>query len=423
MLTEPDLRQRIGPMLADGRTIRELVDLDKREVALRVLSDPEVYRWELEKLFARTWTIVGHVSEIPKPGDFVLRSIGEDKVIVSRTRSGSVAAVLNVCAHRGAELCRADEGNAKNFMCPYHGWTFDCEGRMLSAPFEREVYGELDKSGLGLRKASVAVRHGVIFANLDPDPEPLDEYLGEEMCWYFDQLYGQTEQVVMGPPLRQFVNANWKAIVDQFAGDAYHFHTTHRAMGELGVITADRTDPKGWTVEGLWVRMAGSGSWGCSDVLGPLFASTGIERTHPLAGWLMIGLLFPATGITSFPLPDPESMFPTIGGFVPRGPDATEWWTLQLVPKHVSEEVRKILRAGATVQNTVLPDDLENWVSMSRGARGVVSRQGTIKYNTPPRPANNPRSWPGPGSVYEGMHSDDSQWGFWLQWLEEMTRE
>lgn len=422
MAIEADLERPLGPMLSDGTTIRDLFDLDERSVSLRVLSDPEIYQLELKKLFARSWVVVGHASELPEPGDFIVRAVGDDKVLIRRTKSGAVAITLNVCAHRGAELCWADKGNAPLLKCRYHGWTFDAEGSMVGMPFEKEVYGDVDKSRLGLTKVATAVRHGVIFANLDPDPVPFDDYLGEEMGWYFDFLYGTTEQEVVGPPIRHVIKANWKAIVDQFAGDAYHFATTHRAMGELGIITAPANDAKGWSLEACWVRMPGAGM-ACTDALGPLFADGGIERKHPLAGWLMIGLMFPASAISSFPLPDPEHIYPTIGGFVPLGPNLTEMWITQLLPKDASEETRETLDSITLVNNVVLPDDMENWTAMGRGAAGTRSAHGKIRYNTPPRPANNPDFWPGPGSVYSGIHSDDSQWAYWLQWLDLMTAD
>jgi hypothetical protein len=75
-------------MLADGTMLSELIDPERREVDLRVLSDPLIYELEMERLFTRTWIMVGHETEVPEPGDFVLRTIGEDVVIVSRQDDG-----------------------------------------------------------------------------------------------------------------------------------------------------------------------------------------------------------------------------------------------------------------------------------------------------------------------------------------------
>jgi phenylpropionate dioxygenase-like ring-hydroxylating dioxygenase large terminal subunit len=128
-----------SPVLADGTTIDDLVDVDYREVSLRLLTDPEVYKLELERIFAKAWTVVAHEDEIPEPGDYVLRFVGQDEVIVSRAPDGSITAVLNVCAHRAAKVCRYEAGNANRFTCAYHNWTFRADGAFLGSPIARET--------------------------------------------------------------------------------------------------------------------------------------------------------------------------------------------------------------------------------------------------------------------------------------------
>src|SRR5258706_6993486 len=100
-LKRDSLAGRSGPMLRDGTTLRDLIDLDRREVAMRVLSDPELYRLELRHIFARAWVGVAHVSELPNVGDFVVRHIGEDRVIVNRTFGGDNSVLLHAFVHRG----------------------------------------------------------------------------------------------------------------------------------------------------------------------------------------------------------------------------------------------------------------------------------------------------------------------------------
>ena len=173
MLVEDDLRRRTCPVLSDGTQLRELIDFEQRTVSLRVLDDPEIFRLELDRIFARSWCAVAHESEIPDNGDFVLRYIGLDPVIVTRGTRGEVSVLLNSCSHRGMEVCSADFGNAKRFMCPYHGWSFDTSGKLLGAPLEKRVYGaDWDKDAYGLTKAHVTVRSGLIFASFDPSPPP-----------------------------------------------------------------------------------------------------------------------------------------------------------------------------------------------------------------------------------------------------------
>ncbi|HCL3777399.1 TPA: Rieske 2Fe-2S domain-containing protein, partial [Pseudomonas aeruginosa] len=91
---------------------------------MRVLSDPELYALEMKKIFARTWVFLGHETEIPDKGDFIVRDMGSDSVIVARSSDGQIHVSLNVCPHRGMKISTADGGNAAAHVCIYHGWTF-----------------------------------------------------------------------------------------------------------------------------------------------------------------------------------------------------------------------------------------------------------------------------------------------------------
>src|SRR5581483_5525354 len=165
----------IGPLLSDGTPISDLIDLDRGRMSLRLFSDPEVYQAELRWLFARTWNVVGHDSEVPTAGDFVVRRIAEDSVIMTRGRDGEISVLLNVCSHRGMAVCRSEAGNSSSFKCPYHGWVYGSAGNLVGAPFERDMYGDgLPKADLGLRRARVQTHAGIVFANWDSQAPPLE---------------------------------------------------------------------------------------------------------------------------------------------------------------------------------------------------------------------------------------------------------
>src|SRR5882724_2111167 len=153
-------------VLTDGTRIEDLVSLQTREVTMRVLSDPEIYDLELQRIFAKTWLLLGHESEIRNSGDYVVRDMGEDQVIVTRDREGKVNVLLNVCPHRGMRVCMGVIGNTQIHRCVYHGWAFRPDGEFIGAPVEREqMHGDIfKKSELGLRKARVHLYGGLIFA-------------------------------------------------------------------------------------------------------------------------------------------------------------------------------------------------------------------------------------------------------------------
>ena len=88
------------------------------DVSRRAYWDPDVFRAEHERIFKKAWLFLAHESEIPEPGDYVLRRLGVDPVIVCRNENGEIRVLANTCRHRGVALCRADRGNASHFRCP-----------------------------------------------------------------------------------------------------------------------------------------------------------------------------------------------------------------------------------------------------------------------------------------------------------------
>ena len=110
-----------------------LVDVDRGVVSREIFVSEEIYRQEQEQLFARAWLFIGHESQIPKPGDFIASSMGEESVILCRDSAGGIHVFLNSCRHRGMKVCRYDEGNAVEFQCPYHGWSYGTDGALVGA--------------------------------------------------------------------------------------------------------------------------------------------------------------------------------------------------------------------------------------------------------------------------------------------------
>ena len=94
-----------------------LVDDANGLVRRDIFIDPDIYRQELERIFARCWLFLCHDSQVALPGDFLTTYMGEDPVLVVRDSAGQVRAFLNLCSHRGNRLCRADVGNAASFTC------------------------------------------------------------------------------------------------------------------------------------------------------------------------------------------------------------------------------------------------------------------------------------------------------------------
>jgi phenylpropionate dioxygenase-like ring-hydroxylating dioxygenase large terminal subunit len=456
------LRERelgaIGPVLSDGTAMRDLIDTDKREVSLRLLNDPEVYQLELERLFARAWIVVAHESEIPNAGDYVLRQIGEDVVIVVRSENGTIEILLNVCTHRAMQVCRAEVGNATKFKCPYHGWIFDTDGAFRAAPFHDEMYGDcLDKSSLGLQRARSEVYAGIVFGCWDEQAPTLEEYIGD-FRWYIDTIFGRTNEgiEVIGSPQRYNIHANWKTAGEQFAGDGYHTMGLHYSLIEMGWLVDPRmamygidvSTKQGHGIRCIDLRGVWNGIEGASD-LTPVqklqqvpMAGLPPELVEELASRFSekelaslsitpptVGGMFPNLSIIAFYGPvgdDAGTMGPTFGlhTFVPTGFDSFEYMNWVFVERGASEEYKRLTRRttvfGTGSSGVVEQDDAEAWPSMQKSSRGFIGRKHSMKYQAL-LGENKPDDWMGGGLVYDGFSKDDNQWNWWLRYLEYMT--
>jgi phenylpropionate dioxygenase-like ring-hydroxylating dioxygenase large terminal subunit len=114
--------------------VRDLVNADATLIGRRAWSDPGIYELEKQGIFGKSWLFLAHESQVPNPGDFVQAYMCETPIIVARGADGKVHANINSCTHRGLPICRADHGNAKSFVCPYHNWNFSVEGKLQAIP-------------------------------------------------------------------------------------------------------------------------------------------------------------------------------------------------------------------------------------------------------------------------------------------------
>jgi Rieske 2Fe-2S family protein len=190
-----------------------------------------VYERELDELVFRSWLYACHVSELPEPGDYQLFEIGEDSLIISRDAGGDIHALMNICRHRGARVCEEASGNRKTFVCPYHGWVYETDGRLRAAR-EMEVREDFDPLGYGLKKARVEVFMGLVFINCDPDAAdfrgPL-EHLAEPLGAY------DLGNARVAHKHTYEVDANWKLVLENYL-ECYHCATSHRAYARMHTL-------------------------------------------------------------------------------------------------------------------------------------------------------------------------------------------
>jgi phenylpropionate dioxygenase-like ring-hydroxylating dioxygenase large terminal subunit len=183
----------------------------------RVYTDPAIFDLEMERLFGRTWILLGHECQVPEPGSYFLARLARFPLIVVRGKDGVVRVLHNRCAHRGPAVCAQRTGRAQLFVCPYHAWTYELDGRLRSMPLREEYGPEFWDGRPGLAEvARVATYRGFVFASLSADVPPIEQFLGDARLGFDDftdrSPTGELEAV--DPPLRYRVRANWKVIFE-----------------------------------------------------------------------------------------------------------------------------------------------------------------------------------------------------------------
>jgi len=304
-----------------------------------VYSDPDLYRRERETIFrGRSWNYVALTCELPNPGDFKRSWVADMPVIVTRDEAGGANVFVNRCAHRGVEFCRATRGNAREFMCPYHQWTYNLAGDLTAVPFRKGfkrqggMPADFKMEAHSLEKLTVTERNGAIFASFDPSTEPFEAYLGESMLRYFDRVFDGRALRVLGY-MCQRVPANWKLYLDN-QKDPYHATLLHYFLISFGLFRASepslvRMDPLGRhsaliSQKGEQQEIAGGEEMKHND---PAMKLEGPEMLQPVREYagpdtVVIHTIWPGVIIQQ------QSNTLAVRHVIPRGPDAYDLaWT------------------------------------------------------------------------------------------------
>lgn len=215
---------------AAGAAIRDfswMVRDDGRHFRIRseAYTDEEVLRAEQKLIFDRIWGYLCHESEIPNVGDYRTSYIGRQPILIVRGRDGKVRSFINRCVHRGAALCRDIGGNARAFICPYHHWTYDLDGKLVGAPAMNKTCN-FDKAKNNLPKLKVETWHGFVFVNFDPEAESLIDRLAP-----LDAVVANYDLASLRgtPPVVETFAWNWKVQFEN-NNDGYHASRLHQGL-------------------------------------------------------------------------------------------------------------------------------------------------------------------------------------------------
>ena len=433
-------------------------DVRQGMIPAHIYNDKELFDLEKERLFGRSWLFVAHESEVPQTGDYVVRRVLEDSFIISRDESGQIRAMFNMCLHRGMQVCRAEMGNASHFRCPYHGWSYRNDGRIVGLPFHKEAYGGEDgfkRKGQSLLPApSLSTYNGLIFVSLDPDAEPLEDFLGD-FKFYLDYYTRQSaDGIELRGPQRWRIKANWKIGAENFAGDMYHTPQTHTSVVEIGLFREPKAEKRkdGTT---YWAGNGGGTTYKLpegtfeerlayvgypEDMIERMKEQWSPEQLDVIGkdGFMISAAsVFPNMSfVHNWPKVEEDSddvlPFISIRQWQPISENETEVLSWFAVDKNASEEFKALsykaylmcFGSGGMFEQ----DDVENWVSLTDTAAGSMarrlllnSRMGLLESGENVVEPLNGEQYSGPGSTRVG-YSEYNQRELLRRWADHLER-
>ncbi|MGH3342976.1 MAG: aromatic ring-hydroxylating dioxygenase subunit alpha [Carbonactinosporaceae bacterium] len=429
-------------------------DVRQGIIPAHVYNDAEIFALERDRLFAKSWVFLAHESEIAAPGDYVVRRVLHDSFIVVRDEAGSIRVHFNMCLHRGMQVCRAEVGNASHFRCPYHGWSYRNDGRLIGLPFHGDAYGGeavLPKRDRTLLRApAVDTYNGLIFASLDADVQPLRDFLGD-FAFYLDFYTRQSpDGIELHGPQRWRIKSNWKIGAENFCGDSYHTPQTHTSIVEVGLFAEPKASKR---KEGaLYFAGRGGGTTyklppgsfeerlryvGYPDEMIETMRKTWSPDHSKVVsrdGFMVsAATVFPNLSfVHNWPKVDADGLvapFISLRQWQPVSESETEVLSWFAVDRNAPEEFKKhsykayLMCFGSS--GMFEQDDVENWVSITQTAKGTMARRLKLNSRMGLRPDGGPltppmESFSGPGIAFQGYgeHNQRQLLALWCDFLE-----
>ena len=319
-------------------------------------TDPAIFERERSAVFGRTWQFACHAGALRKSGDYVAFAIGKMPLLAVRDRLGAIRCYHNVCRHRAHGLA-VGCGNRAFIVCPYHGWRYDLDGRLRSAPGSERVPG-FSVGDIALREVRTEIFCGFVFINLDDDAAPMAQWypgVEEELRAFvpgIDDL-APVDHVVVEEA------CNWKVSVENYS-ECYHCSLTHPTFSS-GVIDPDSYDirPQGHCLRHT-TRAAGSENM-----------TYAIDAQNPHAGDYSSWYLWPTFSFQVYPgnvlntylwrCSDHRSVTVTRGWYTPGG-----------------EPSETIARLAAQDRATTVAEDITIVESVQRGLESGAYEPGPL---------------------------------------------
>jgi Rieske 2Fe-2S family protein len=189
--------------------------------------DSKLFDQELQLFFREHWVWVGRAEQVPVAGDYFLREVAGDSLIIVRGEDGEVRALFNVCRHRGTRICVEVSGNAGvHLRCPYHGWNYRLDGSLQAAPHMPPSFRHADYP---LHSVQTAIWDGHIFVNMGRERTAIREHLGDLVSKF---AAWRMQDLRLYKRIGYEVKANWKLIISNYS-ECLHCPLLHPALNRL----------------------------------------------------------------------------------------------------------------------------------------------------------------------------------------------
>jgi p-cumate 2,3-dioxygenase subunit alpha len=394
-------------------------------VPRKAFTDQRTFEREYEAIFNRCWLYLGHASELAEPGSFLTRNVARRPVLFNRGRDGTYNALLNVCPHRGALVCRERRGKSPAFMCMYHGWTFGSDGHLMTLPgasgYPEDFKTDPQKQMVHVPRME---RCGdFFFINFSKDGEDLDSFLGEASDYLkLVSEHSDSGMQIVGGTQEYAIRGNWKLLAEN-SFDGYHAATTHSTYLEYlknanGALGGTPLAGKGITLNNGHALVEYTAPWGrpiaswvplwgdegkdeIDAIYTKLVARLGAARAERLAHKNRNMVIFPNLVVN-------DIMAITLRTFFPTAPNYVEVNAWALAPVEESDWLRKYRLFNFTEflgpGGFATPDDVEAIEKCQQG----YAAAGDALYNDISK-----------GMLREGgatFDDEDQMRAFWMEW-------
>lgn len=180
---------------------------------------------EQEIIFGNSWQFAGLVEDIQDAGDYKSVQCGHQNIVIVKGRDQRLRAFHNLCRHRGTQLLRAVGKKQKALTCPYHDWTYDLNGQLISVPDKEKEFPDLELDSICLHKASVDIWRGMLWVHPKPRAAPITNWF--DGCW--EHLGPHNPNRLIEYPdsgYEKIIQANWKIVAENYI-DVYHLSHLH----------------------------------------------------------------------------------------------------------------------------------------------------------------------------------------------------